>query len=117
MPAPLAAQQDGKPAAAPALPPLPDSAGWGIHVLTAVRDAGGALWLGTYGHGLLRLAPGSEAWQVIRHDTAATSLSWDYVHAVAFGPRGEIWYGTVGNGWGLSTDGGRTWRHWGADEL
>ena len=117
MPPPLAAQQDTKPATAPALPPLPDSAGWGIHVLTAARDAGGALWLGTYGHGLLRLAPGAQAWQLIRHDTTATSLSWDYVHAVAFGPRGEIWYGTVGNGWGLSTDGGRSWRHWGAYEL
>jgi murein DD-endopeptidase MepM/ murein hydrolase activator NlpD len=116
MPAALAGQQDTKPPAA-ALPPLPDSAGWGIHVLTAARDAGGAIWVGTYGYGLLRLAPGAQSWQAIHHDSSATSLSWDYVHAIAFGPRGEIWYGTVGNGWGLSTDGGRTWRHWGADQL
>src|SRR2546426_8736070 len=37
------------------------------------------------------------------------SISWDFVHAFGFGPGGEIWYGTVGNGWGLSTDGGTTW--------
>ncbi len=30
----------------------------------------------------------------------------------AVGSRGEIWYGTVGNGWGRSTDGGKTWRNW-----
>jgi len=34
------------------------------------------------------------------------------VHAFAFGPRGQIWYGTVGNGWGLSTDNGKTWKNW-----
>ena len=25
----------------------------------------------------------------------------DFVHAIAFGPRGEVWYGTVGNGGGF----------------
>ena len=44
-------------------------------------------------------------------------ISWDFVHAFAFGPRGQIWYGTVGNGWGLSTDGGRTWKNWTYDQL
>ena len=34
------------------------------------------------------------------------------MHASGFGPRGQIWYGTVGNGWGLSTDGGKTWKNW-----
>lgn len=111
-PAALAAQGDGPPPA-PALPPLPDSAGWGVHVLAAARDPGGSVWLGTYGRGILRLAPGAKAWEVIRRDTStATSLSWDFVQALAFGPRGEVWYGTVGNGWGLSLDGGRTWRNW-----
>jgi hypothetical protein len=28
-----------------------------------------------------------------------------------------VWYGTVGNGWGLSKDGGRTWRNWTYDQL
>ena len=41
----------------------------------------------------------------------------DFVQAIAFGPRGEVWYGTVGNGWGLSRDGGRTWRNWTYDQL
>ena len=31
--------------------------------------------------------------------------------------RGEIWYGTVGNGWGLSLDGGATWRNWAYEQL
>ena len=118
IPTTLLAQDDAKPSAASAaLPPLPDSAGWGIHVLAAARDPGGTIWLGTYGHGLFRLPPAATTWDVIRHDSSATSLSWDFVHALAFGPRGETWYGTVGNGWGLSTDGGRTWRNWGAAEL
>ena len=41
----------------------------------------------------------------------------DFVQAIAFGPRGEIWYGTVGNGWGLSLDGGATWRNWTYEQL
>jgi murein DD-endopeptidase MepM/ murein hydrolase activator NlpD len=94
-------------------PPLPDSTGWGVHVLTAARDPGGTIWLGTYGHGIYRLPQGAAAWEQIRRDTTvAGGLSWDFVHALAFGPRGQIWYGTVGNGWGVSTDGGRQWRNW-----
>ena len=41
----------------------------------------------------------------------AFDLVFDRLWA-AFGPRGEVWYGTVGNGWGLSTDDGRTWTNW-----
>jgi murein DD-endopeptidase MepM/ murein hydrolase activator NlpD len=100
-----------------ALPPLPDSAGWGVHVLAAARDPGGALWLGTYGKGIYRLAPGATQWDVIRSDTMPGALSWDFVQAFGFGPRGQIWYGTVGNGWGLSVDGGKTWRSWTYDQL
>ena len=82
-------------------------------MLAAARDPGGTLWLGTYGHGIYRLPQGATAWEQIRRDTTVTDgLSWDFVHALAFGPRGQIWYGTVGNGWGVSTDGGRTWRNW-----
>ncbi|MGH7630717.1 MAG: peptidoglycan DD-metalloendopeptidase family protein [Gemmatimonadales bacterium] len=99
-------------------PPLPDPTGWGVHVLTAARDPGGTIWLGTYGHGILRLPPGATAWEQIRRDTTNTGgLSWDFVHALAFGPRGQVWYGTVGNGWGVSTDGGRSWRNWTLTEL
>ena len=99
------------------LPPLPDSAGWGVHVLAAARDPGGTLWLGTYGKGIYRLPAGGRTWEVIRSDTTPGALSWDFVHAFGFGPRGQIWYGTVGNGWGLSADGGRTWQTWTYDQL
>ena len=102
--------------AAQHLPPLPDSTGWGVHVLAIARAPDGAIWVGTYGQGIfvLRRGVGSGAWERIQSssDTSQHSISWDFVHAFAFGPRGEIWYGTVGNGWGLSTDGGKTWKNW-----
>jgi murein DD-endopeptidase MepM/ murein hydrolase activator NlpD len=99
------------------LPVLPDSAGWGVHVLAAARDPAGTLWLGTYGKGIYRLSPGAASWDVIRSDTTPGALSWDFVQAFGFGPRGQIWYGTVGNGWGLSVDGGKTWKSWTFDQL
>ena len=75
-----------------------------------------SVWVGTYGQGIfvLRKGVGSGVWEHIRSssDTAAHSISWDFVHAFGFGPRGQTWYGTVGNGWGLSTDGGKTWKNW-----
>ena len=94
------------------LPALPDSSGWGVHVLTARQDRGGGVWVGTYGQGIFHLAADATTWRQIRSDTTAGSISWDFVHALAFGPRGEIWYGTVGNGWGVSLDNGRTWKNW-----
>lgn len=103
--------------AASGLARLPDSTGWGVHVLSVARDPQGTVWVGTYGDGIYRLRPGSQDWEHIGHDTAATSISWDFVHAFGFGQRGEVWYGTVGNGWGLSTDGGSTWRNWTFGEL
>jgi len=93
-------------------PPLPDSTGWGVHVLTVGRDPRGTIWVGTYGHGIYRLPAGAQAWEAIRHDTTATSISWDFVQAIGFGARNQLWYGTIGNGWGLSTDGGATWKNW-----
>jgi murein DD-endopeptidase MepM/ murein hydrolase activator NlpD len=94
------------------IPPLPDSTGWGVHVLAVARDAQGAIWVGTYGQGIYRLPLGATAWQSIRHDSTSTSISQDFIQALAFGSRGEVWYGTIGNGWGLSTDGGATWKNW-----
>jgi murein DD-endopeptidase MepM/ murein hydrolase activator NlpD len=99
------------------LPPLPDSTGWGVHVLSVARDAQGAIWVGTYGRGIFRLPLGATAWQQIKHDTTGHSISWDFVQALAFGSRGEVWYGTVGNGWGVSTDNGATWKNWTLKEL
>ena len=94
------------------MPPLPDSTGWGVHVLTVGRDPRGSIWVGTYGHGIYRLPAGAQTWEAIRHDTTATSISWNFVQAIGFGARGQLWYGTIGNGWGLSTDGGATWKNW-----
>jgi murein DD-endopeptidase MepM/ murein hydrolase activator NlpD len=104
------------------LPPLPDSTGWGVHVLSVARDAQGSIWVGTYGQGIYRLPSGDSVWQSIKHDTTTadsinTSISWDFVHAFGFGSRGEIWYGTVGNGWGMSGDGGKTWKNWTYNQL
>ncbi len=99
------------------IPALPDSTGWGVHVLAVARDPRGAIWVGTYGHGIFRLPVGATAWEPIRRDTTDTSISWDFVQALAFGARGQIWYGTIGNGWGLSTDGGATWKNWRYKEL
>ena len=98
------------------IPALPDSSGWGVHVLAIARAPDRAIWVGTYGQGIfvLRRGVGSGEWERIRSssDTSQHSISWDFVHAFGFGPRGEVWYGTVGNGWGLSTDGGKTWKNW-----
>ncbi|HET8712998.1 MAG TPA: M23 family metallopeptidase [Gemmatimonadales bacterium] len=102
------------PLAGQTVPPLPDSTGWGVHVLAIARAPDSAIWVGTYGQGIFVLRKGTESWERIRSssDTAAHAISWDFVHAFGFGPRGQIWYGTVGNGWGLSTDGGKTWKNW-----
>jgi len=96
------------------IPQLPDSSGWGVHVLTVARAPDEAIWVGTYGQGIFVLRPGAASWQRIHSspDTAAHAISWDFVHAFGFGLYGEVWYGTVGNGWGLSIDGGRTWKNW-----
>ena len=91
----------------PPLPPLPDSSGWGVHILALGRGQDGAIWVGTYGDGIYVLRPGAQAWEHVRAETAP-------VHAFAFAPRGDVWYGTAGNGWGLSRDGGHTWRTWDA---
>src|SRR6266436_191078 len=108
--APLAAQQS--------LPPLPDTTGFGVHVLALARAPDNAVWVGTYGQGLFVLRQGAGSWEQVKHssDTTGRTISFDFVHALGFGPNGEIWYGTVGNGWGLSTDGvklswdrGTTW--------
>lgn len=99
------------------LPALPDSTGWGVHVLAIARAPRGAIWVGTYGQGMFRLDSGSDTWINIRQDTSETSIAWDFIHAIAFGPRGQVWYGTIGNGWGVSLDGGATWRNWTYDDL
>ncbi|HYK81675.1 MAG TPA: peptidoglycan DD-metalloendopeptidase family protein [Gemmatimonadales bacterium] len=107
----LAAQQS--------FPPVPDTTGFGVHVLALARAPDQTLWLGSYGRGIFVLRPGRGGWEQLRAspDSGARAISFDFVHAFGFGPHGEIWYGTVGNGWGLSTDGGRTWTNWDERQL
>src|SRR6266849_8271144 len=101
------------------LPPLPDTTGFGVHVLALARAPDEAVWVGTYGQGIFVLRQGAGSWEQVKHanDSTARTISFDFVHAFGFGPNGEIWYGTVGNGWGLSTDGGKTWTSWELKQL
>ena len=91
------------------LPPLPDSSGWGVHILALGRGADGALWVGTYGDGIYVLRPGAAEWEHVRAESSP-------VQAFAFTGRGDVWYGTAGNGWAMSRDGGHTWRSWDSRE-
>lgn len=102
-------------------PAIPDSAGIPTQVLTRVRAPNGDTWYGTYGRGIFVQRVGAAATDTMRHIVRnrrdSTSISWDFVHAIAFGSKGEIWYGTVGNGWGVSRDDGTTWRNWEFSQL
>ena len=78
----------------------------------------GTLWVGTYGQGIYRLPTGAAPGSGSGSDTTAGAL----VAGTSCTPSRsalavQIWYGTVGNGWGLSTDGGRTWKNWTYDQL
>src|SRR5690349_15954743 len=109
--APLLGQ--GVPPAAPALPVLPVHGGWVLHDLAARRHAGGTLCVGSFGQRIHRPPPGPTGWEPDRHATAGTAwLELDFVQASALGPRGEVWYQTVGNGSGLSLARGRAWKNW-----
>jgi murein DD-endopeptidase MepM/ murein hydrolase activator NlpD len=93
-------------------PPLPDSGGFGTHVLALARSPFRTLWAGTYGQGMYVLRRNAREWQ---HISAAdsNSISWNFVNSIALAEDSlEVWYGTVGNGFGFSRDGGRTWRNW-----
>lgn len=98
-------------------PPLPDTTGFGTHVLAIRRAPGGAVWVGTFGRGIQVLDPGARAWRSIEAADREGAISWDFVNAFAFPGDGSVWYGTVGNGFGRSADGGRTWRNWGFGDL
>lgn len=97
--------------------PLPDSTGWGTHVLAVAEGPDASVWVGTYGQGIYVSWDGTgREWENLR-SRDSTDISWDFVNAIAFGPAGQVWYGTIGNGWGVSRDGGRSWRNWTFDEL
>jgi hypothetical protein len=99
-------------------PPLPDTAGWGIHVLVLAQGPNGSSWAGTAGHGMFVLRPRSAEWQQIAPADTGASISWGHVNSIAFGRDTlTVWYGTAGNGFGVSRDGGATWRNWTLREL
>jgi len=102
--------------AVPQLPPLPDTSGWGVHVLALARGPDGAIWVGTYDEGIFVLRPGTRAWENLRSSREPGTINSDFVHAITFHGR-DVWYGTIGDGWGVSSDAGRTWRNWGGREL
>ena len=98
---------------------LPDTT-FGTHVLVVARSPHDQLlWVGTYGRGIfVTRADSAQKWRritAVSSDT--TSISWNYVNAISFPNDSTIWYGTVGNGFGRSTDGGKTWRNWTFNQL
>ena len=98
-------------------PQLPDSTGFGTHVLSIVRGPRRQVWIGTYGRGIYVL-PDSGGWQrIASRANDSTSLSWNFVNALAFASDSTVWYGTIGNGFGRSRDGGRTWKNWTLGQL
>jgi hypothetical protein len=102
---------DDEETAVPLPPALPDTSGWGVHVLALERGPDGSLWAGTHGEGIYVLRRRSREWERIVPGGEG-SIAWGYVNSIAFGRDSTVWYGTVGNGFGRSTDGGRTWRNW-----
>jgi hypothetical protein len=99
-------------AVGPRMPePLPDSTGFGNHALTLAAGRR-SLWVGTYGHGIYVMRD-SGGWQRIAvRPNDSTSISWNFVNSLALTRDSTVWYGTVGNGFGRSRDGGRTWSNW-----
>ena len=98
---------------------LPDTT-FGTHALVVARSRQNqALWVGTYGRGIfVTRTDTTTKWRNIRSASGdSTSLSWNFVNSVAFGKDSTVWYGTVGNGFGVSTNNGRTWRNWTFDQL
>src|SRR5260370_8831261 len=82
------------------LPPLPDTTGFGVHVLALARAPDHALWVGSYGRGLFVLRPGAAAWQELRRapDSPPPNISFDSVPALGCGPRAEIWHRPLATG-------------------
>ena len=96
---------------------LPDSTGFGNHVLVLEEGPGRTLWVGTYGRGIY-VSGDSSGWnRIATRQNDSTSLSWNFVNSLAMTRDSAMWYGTVGNGFGRSHDRGRTWRNWTLNQL
>jgi hypothetical protein len=101
----------------PLPPPLPDTTGWGVHALALARADDGTLWVGTYGRGIYVLRADTRDWQQVAAAPADSGTLRSPVNSIAFTESGDVWYGTVGAGFGRSTDDGVTWRTWGQAQL
>ncbi len=66
-----------------------------INVRALAVDDAGQLWIGTYGNGLYRWDPGSDA--IIRYTTSSGTLADDFVLAAAAAPDAVL-FGTFGGG-------------------
>ncbi|MGH7459603.1 MAG: peptidoglycan DD-metalloendopeptidase family protein [Longimicrobiales bacterium] len=98
--------------------PLPDSSGFGTHVLALARGPGGTLWVGTFGRGIYVMPRDSGHWErIAARPNDTTALAWNYVNSFGLTRDSTMWYGTVGNGFGRTRDRGRTWRNWTATQL
>ena len=62
------------------LPPLPDTTGFGVHVLALGRAPDDAVWVGTYGQGIFVLRRGAGSWEQVKHsdDSTARTISFDF---------------------------------------
>ena len=77
-------------------------------VITIREDRSGGLWVGTYGHGLLRFDRRTGKFKTYRHDAANPhSLSNDFVSRLLVDHNGTLWAGTMDglNRFDAATDG------------
>src|SRR6266550_1204768 len=95
--APLDAQQT--------LPPLPDTTGFGVHVLALGRAPDDAVWVGTYGQGIFVLRRGAGSWEQFKQ----LGPEWQYVAPNGIVTRGDTVYVGTADGIKLSWDRGTTW--------
>jgi len=71
----------------------------GLFVVSLLVDAQGGVWAGTYGEGLLRLAPETRLFDRQRHRRdEAESLAQGRVRALYEDHEGTLWVGSVGGG-------------------
>jgi hypothetical protein len=94
----------------PPPPPLPDAAGWGVHVLAMTAAADRGTWVGSYDGALWRIPPRAREWLKV----ATSGLAPGPITSIALPERDTLayWYGTAGGGFARTADGGGTWRAW-----
>jgi murein DD-endopeptidase MepM/ murein hydrolase activator NlpD/sugar lactone lactonase YvrE len=99
-------------------PQLPDTTGWGVHVLALAQGNDGSLWAGSYAQGLFYLPPDTlRRWTQFAPDDDSTAIGSKFINSVAVASDSVIWYGSVGDGFGYTTNRGRTWHNWNSRRL